>query len=179
MGKTIVRFATLGLLLGAWCASAGENWLIVAHRGASDLAPENTLAAFKLAWELGAEVIEADMMLMDATVLDSPIMYPTDVRLLYKALGKMAILATESHMEPWWDTAHLKTRWRAYNLDRHNRLAYLSEFSMLFQPALAGLEERLDQLEAPLDDRKKSARKARWRRLVEVLQLLGEQTEQK
>ncbi len=126
-----------------------------------------------------AEVIEADMMLMDATVLDSPIIYPTDVRLLYKALGKMAILATESHMEPWWDTAHLKTRWRAYNLDRHNRLAYLSEFSMLFQPALAGLEERLDQLEAPLDDRKKSSRKARWRRLVEVLQLLGEQTEQK
>ena len=63
MGKTIVRFATLGLLLGAWCASAGENWLIIAHCGASDLAPENTLAAFKLAWELGAEVIEADFHL--------------------------------------------------------------------------------------------------------------------
>jgi len=28
-----------------------------------------------------ADVIEADMMLMDATVLDSPIIYPTDVRL--------------------------------------------------------------------------------------------------
>ncbi len=63
MGKTIVRFAALGLLLGAWCASPGEKWLIVAHRGASDLAPENTLAAFKLAWELGAEVIEADFHL--------------------------------------------------------------------------------------------------------------------
>src|ERR671910_524430 len=61
-----------------------------------------------------ADVIETDMMLMDATVLDSPIIYPTDVRLLYKAFDKMAMLATEGHIEPWWDTAHLKTRWCAY-----------------------------------------------------------------
>ena len=101
------------------------------------------------------EVIKADMMLMDATVLDSPIIYPTDVRLLYKAFDKMAMLATEGHMARWWDTAHLKTRWRAYHLDRENRRTYLDEFSTLFQPALAGLEERLDQLDEPLDDRKK------------------------
>ena len=30
-----------------------------------------------------AAVIDADMMLMDTTVLESPIIYPTDVRLLY------------------------------------------------------------------------------------------------
>ena len=30
-----------------------------------------------------ASVIDADMMLMDTTVLESPIIYPTDVRLLY------------------------------------------------------------------------------------------------
>lgn len=34
---------------------------IVAHRGASHDAPENTLAAFRRAWELGAESVELDV----------------------------------------------------------------------------------------------------------------------
>ena len=37
--------------------------LIIAHRGASALAPENTLAAFRSALELGADGIELDVML--------------------------------------------------------------------------------------------------------------------
>lgn len=37
--------------------------LIIAHRGASHDAPENTLAAFRLAWEQGADGIEADFYL--------------------------------------------------------------------------------------------------------------------
>ncbi len=37
--------------------------LIVAHRGASHDAPENTLAAFELAWQQGADVIEGDFYL--------------------------------------------------------------------------------------------------------------------
>jgi IS5 family transposase len=126
-----------------------------------------------------ADVIEADMMLMDATVLDSPIIYPTDVRLLYKAFDKMARLATKGHIQPWWDTAHLKRRWRAYPLDRGHHQTYLEEFHTLFQPALAGLKERLDQLEAPLDHPKAHALKTRWRHLIEVLTLLDEQTQQK
>jgi IS5 family transposase len=126
-----------------------------------------------------ADVIEADMMLMDATVLDSPIIYPTDVRLLYKAFDKMAMLATEGHIEPWWDTAHLKTRWRAYHLDRGHHRPYLEEFYTLFEPALAGLQERLEHLDAPPDDRPAKSLKARWRQLVEVLELLDEQTQQK
>lgn len=36
---------------------------IVAHRGASHDAPENTLPAFKLAWEQGADAIEGDFHL--------------------------------------------------------------------------------------------------------------------
>jgi len=35
----------------------------VAHRGASYLAPENTLASIELAWELGADGAECDVML--------------------------------------------------------------------------------------------------------------------
>lgn len=37
--------------------------LIIAHRGASAVAPENTLAAFKLAHQAGADGIELDVML--------------------------------------------------------------------------------------------------------------------
>src|SRR5688500_13124508 len=36
---------------------------IVAHRGASHDAPENTLASFRLAWEQGADAIEGDFRL--------------------------------------------------------------------------------------------------------------------
>src|SRR5918993_47603 len=126
-----------------------------------------------------ADVIEASMMLMDATVLDSPIIYPTDVRLLYKAFDKMARLATEGHLEPWWDTAHLKRRWRAYHLDRGHHRTYLEEFYTLLQPALAGLKERLAQRPKPVDNHQEKLLQARWRHLIEVLTLLGEQTQQK
>jgi glycerophosphoryl diester phosphodiesterase len=37
--------------------------LIVAHRGASADAPENTLAAFRLGWEQGADAIEGDFFM--------------------------------------------------------------------------------------------------------------------
>lgn len=40
-----------------------EEPMIVAHRGASRDAPENTLPAFELAWEQGADAIEADIHL--------------------------------------------------------------------------------------------------------------------
>jgi glycerophosphoryl diester phosphodiesterase len=36
---------------------------IIAHRGASYLAPENTVASSKLAWELGADAVETDIYL--------------------------------------------------------------------------------------------------------------------
>jgi IS5 family transposase len=126
-----------------------------------------------------ADVIEADMMLMDATVLNSPIIYPTDVRLLYKAFDKMAMLATEGHLEPWWDTAHLKRRWRAYHLDRSHHRLYLEEFYTLLQPALAGLQERLAQRQAPVDNHQEKVLQTRWRHWIAVLTLLNEQTIQK
>jgi IS5 family transposase len=126
-----------------------------------------------------ADVIEASMMLMDATVLDSPITYPTDVGLLYKAFDKMGRLATEGHLEPWWDSAHLKRRWRAYHLKRGHHQTYLEEFYTLFQSALAGLEERLAQRQTPVDNHQERLLQARWRHLIAVLTLLGEQTKQK
>lgn len=43
-------------------AALGRPW-IIAHRGASGEAPENTLAAFRLALEQGADLIETDVHL--------------------------------------------------------------------------------------------------------------------
>jgi len=40
-----------------------KPFLYVAHRGASYLAPENTLASIQLAWDLGADAAECDIML--------------------------------------------------------------------------------------------------------------------
>ncbi|MCO6042484.1 glycerophosphodiester phosphodiesterase [Aeoliella sp. ICT_H6.2] len=57
-----MRCLLLAMLLGA-CAMSANAQLIVAHRGASHTAPENTLAAFRLAWEEGADGIEGDFYL--------------------------------------------------------------------------------------------------------------------
>jgi glycerophosphoryl diester phosphodiesterase len=48
------------LCLITTCPILAQAQLIVAHRGASHDAPENTLAAFELAWEKQADAIEAD-----------------------------------------------------------------------------------------------------------------------
>ncbi len=45
------------------CSTPAQQPLIVAHRGASRDAPENTLAAFRLAWDQGADAIEGDFRL--------------------------------------------------------------------------------------------------------------------
>jgi glycerophosphoryl diester phosphodiesterase len=48
---------------GSQTGSAGQGFRFIAHRGASYLAPENTLASIRLAWELGADGAECDVML--------------------------------------------------------------------------------------------------------------------
>jgi len=54
----------LGMMLSAMpFVDVVQGQEIVAHRGASHDAPENTLAAFRLAWEQGADAIEGDFRL--------------------------------------------------------------------------------------------------------------------
>lgn len=43
--------------------SSKDPCLVVAHRGASKIAPENTVASAKLGWELGADAVEIDVHL--------------------------------------------------------------------------------------------------------------------
>ncbi|NBC02187.1 MAG: hypothetical protein GVY20_00630, partial [Bacteroidetes bacterium] len=40
-----------------------KKFLVIAHRGASKYAPENTMAAFKLAHKMKADMIELDVQL--------------------------------------------------------------------------------------------------------------------
>ena len=59
--KPSILFLLLTLTVGV--TSVAEAQFIVAHRGASYDAPENTLAAFRLAWERNADAIEGDFYL--------------------------------------------------------------------------------------------------------------------
>lgn len=58
--KAFISFTTI--FMACMTTNAGEPQ-IVAHRGASRDAPENTLPAFRLAWEQGADAIEGDFHL--------------------------------------------------------------------------------------------------------------------
>ena len=58
----ILRRLTLMAACLALCCDA-DGVEIIAHRGASADAPENTMSAMKLAWEQGADAIELDLWL--------------------------------------------------------------------------------------------------------------------
>lgn len=61
--RRIVRRGVMVWLLYPSFVVSAEQPMITAHRGASDDAPENTLAAFRLAWQQGADAIEGDFRL--------------------------------------------------------------------------------------------------------------------
>lgn len=62
MNSPLARLAGFTMILGMGSLTAAEPYL-VAHRGASHDAPENTLPAFELAWRQGADAIEGDFQL--------------------------------------------------------------------------------------------------------------------
>ncbi len=82
-------------------------------------------------------IIKGDTLMMDSTALSSNIVHPNDVMLLYKAFGKMEIFASHHELSLWWDHPHIKKRWRAFGrAKKGERVAYLTEFYVLFVPAL-------------------------------------------
>jgi glycerophosphoryl diester phosphodiesterase len=56
-------FHVAAIILLAGVSANAEEPMIVAHRGASRDAPENTVPAFRLAWQQGADAIEGDFHL--------------------------------------------------------------------------------------------------------------------
>jgi sialate O-acetylesterase len=60
----VFAFTSQPVVLPALSQSpTAQNPLVIAHRGSSAQAPENTLPSFQLAWEQGADAIEADFQL--------------------------------------------------------------------------------------------------------------------
>ncbi len=57
------RFLLTVLVLFAVGASAAERPIVIAHRGASGYLPEHTLEAYALAYAMGADYIEPDLVL--------------------------------------------------------------------------------------------------------------------
>jgi glycerophosphoryl diester phosphodiesterase len=51
------------IIIGFSCSQANENPIVIAHRGASAFAPENTIASVNKAWEMNADAVEVDVML--------------------------------------------------------------------------------------------------------------------
>jgi glycerophosphoryl diester phosphodiesterase len=61
--QNMKRFGSAFVLGSCLLSHPGFAMDIIAHRGASHAAPENTLSAFKQAWQEGAEGIEGDFYL--------------------------------------------------------------------------------------------------------------------
>jgi IS5 family transposase len=121
-----------------------------------------------------AGVIRNDAQLIDSSVMEDNIIYPTDVLLLYKAFLKMRQFAQKNKIPIWWDEPHLKKRWRAFNLSKKNeKVDFLFEFYLLFVPGLDLF--RIHVQHCDLGDRQRE----KGLTLLTLLNMLGEQTQQK
>jgi transposase, IS5 family len=119
-----------------------------------------------------AGVIQNDAQLIDSTVMEGNIVYPTDVLLLYKAFGKMRQFAQRNRIPLWWDDAHLKKRWRAYGLAKE-KVSFLFEFYLLFIMGIGLFRIHLENCTLSDNQREKG------HTLLDLLSLLDEQTQQK
>jgi glycerophosphoryl diester phosphodiesterase len=61
--REIMLFVAMGAISAGAAVQPGNAAEVVAHRGESQLAPENTLAAVELAWQRGADAVEIDIHL--------------------------------------------------------------------------------------------------------------------
>jgi glycerophosphoryl diester phosphodiesterase len=75
--------------------SSASGPMIVAHRGASFDAPENTLSAFRLAWEQGADAIEGDFYLTK----DQQVVCIHDGTTKRTAIGQPTLVVANSTLE--------------------------------------------------------------------------------
>ena len=110
-----VGVALTGASAGSWGASGasstqGKKKVLIAHRGASAYAPENTLEAFRLAVEQGADFIEHDLHITRDGVL--------------VCLHDMTLERTTNIKEVFPDRARAETvngatrqRWYVYDFD--------------------------------------------------------------
>jgi len=80
------------ILLALFGARLTAQQTFIAHRGASYLAPENTVASANLAWELGADAVEVDVYLS----LDNRVMVIHDKDTKRTSAGKKNMVVKDS-----------------------------------------------------------------------------------
>jgi glycerophosphoryl diester phosphodiesterase len=108
-------FSNLSALLLLIPATAFAEPFIVAHRGASHDAPENTLPAFQLAWKQGADAIEGDFHLTrDGRIVcihDNDTARVTDTKRVVKdsTLEELQALDAGEWFKPEWKGTRLPT----------------------------------------------------------------------
>jgi glycerophosphoryl diester phosphodiesterase len=77
----------------AFAAPSGRAVMVVGHRGASAYAPENTMTSFRLAYEMGADMIELDVhRTTDGALV---VMHDDDVKRVTGATGKISEMTLE------------------------------------------------------------------------------------
>ena len=134
--------------------------------------------------EKGAEIIEEEVFkalrrsgiidgnnaLIDSSVLESNIIYPNDVQLIYKAFKKMRSFAKLHNIQLWWDDKLLRNMWREFDLDgKGNRVVWLIEFNTLFVAALKIFKKKIEIM-----NRGRQRNKAL--KMLNLLNILKEQT---
>ena len=67
--RRIAPFAAIIVIMSVTTSAQYSKKTVVAHRGASAYAPEHTLAAYKLAIEMGADYVEQDLAVTKDGVL--------------------------------------------------------------------------------------------------------------
>lgn len=107
------RTALLLLLLGFTAKTSAVD--IIAHRGASHDAPENTLAAFKLGWQQRADAVELDIWLTkDGKLIvchdaDTKRTTGTAKNIPESTLAELRTLEAGSWKDPKWRSEQLPT----------------------------------------------------------------------
>ena len=105
--------------LPAWKALARGRPLVIAHRGYSELAPENTGPAFELALQAGADLVEVDYRHSKdhqlVVIHDADLDRTTDARRHWrrrriKVAAKTAAEIQELDAGSWFDAKYAETR---------------------------------------------------------------------
>jgi IS5 family transposase len=121
-----------------------------------------------------AGIIDPEYALIDSSVLESNIVYPTDVKLVYKALSKIYLFAQHHNLNLWWDHDEIKAIWREFSLNKEqNAWDYLFEFSEVLKCALFGLEIHIQNLKVSEKVKKRAEQ------LLGILILLDHQNDLK
>lgn len=115
IASTFKAAVVLVLLTSCTSAPLHEPPLIVAHRGASHIAPENTLAAFNLAWEQGADLVEGDIYLSSDDIIITHHDKTTkrtagvDIQIRHQTLAELKRLDVGSWKDPRWAGERIPT----------------------------------------------------------------------